>query len=132
VSLPPALYGNLATLVVAAHFTFLMFVTAGGFLLFRWPRVAWLHLPCFLWGGYIELTGGICPLTPLENRLRRAAGGAEYAGTFIEHYLVPILYPSGLTRTIQVGLGAGLLLLNVGIYAWVIRRRRSRAGGATG
>ena len=115
-SLSPAWYGNLATLVVAGHFAFLIFVTAGGLLVLRWRRVAWLHVPCFLWGGYIELTGGICPLTPLENRLRSAAGGTEYAGSFIDHYLLPIIYPAGLTRGMQLGLGVGLVLLNVGIY----------------
>jgi len=125
VTLSPAWYGNLATLVVAGHFAFLIFVTGGGLLAFRWRRAPWIHIPCLLWGGYIELTGGICPLTPLENRLRRAAGGTEYAGTFIDNYLLPVLYPAGLTRGMQIALGAGLILLNVGIYTWVVRRRRA-------
>ena len=126
-SLSPAWYGNLAALTVAAHFAFLIFVTGGGLLALQWRWVPWVHVPCFLWGGYIELTGGICPLTPLENRLRRSAGSTEYAGTFIDHYLLPILYPAGLTRGMQVALGIGVLALNVGIYSWVLRRRSRTA-----
>ena len=125
-TLSPAWYGNLATLVVVGHFAFLIFVTGGGLLALRWRWAPWIHVPCLLWGGYIELTGGICPLTPLENRLRRAAGGTEYAGTFIDNYILPVLYPAGLTRGMQVGLGVGLIVLNVGIYTLVVRRGRSR------
>ena len=129
--LPPSWYGNLATLVVIAHLAFILFVMFGGLLVLRWPRVIWLHVPCFLWGGWIEVSGGICPLTPLENSLRRAAGDSAYAGSFIEHYIVSIIYPAGLTRTLQLALAVGLVLLNAAIYAWVIRawakRRRLRA-----
>lgn len=121
-----SIYGNLATFVVAFHFAFLLFVMFGGLLVLRWPRAVWLHIPCFLWGSWIEVSGGICPLTPLENRLRRAAGGAEYAGSFIEHYITAVMYPAGLTRTVQMVLAVGLVLLNVGIYAWVMRRRRRK------
>jgi len=120
-----SIYGNLATLVVVGHFAFLLFVMFGGLLVLRWRRVVWIHIPCFLWGSWIELTGGICPLTPLENRLRRAAGQSEYVGSFIEHYIMAVMYPAGLTRTIQLGLAVGLVLLNLGIYAWVLRRRRT-------
>lgn len=122
-SLPPSWYGNLATLVVAFHFAFILFVMFGGLAVLRWPRAAWLHMPCFLWGGGIIAVGGICPLTPLELDLRRAAGDTPYAGSFIDHYIVSIVYPSGLTRGIQIALAIGLVVLNVGIYAWVIRRR---------
>ncbi len=122
-SLPPNWYGNLATLVVLGHFAFILFVMFGGLFAVRWPRAVWVHLPCFLWGGWIEVSGGICPLTPLENDLRRAAGEAPYAGSFIEHYVMAIMYPTGLTRTIQLGLAVGLVVLNVAIYAWVLRRR---------
>ena len=115
--------GNLATLVVLGHFAFLLFVMFGGLVALRWPRATWAHIPCFLWGSWIELSGGICPLTPLENRLRRAAGDGEYLGSFIEHYILPVMYPPGLTRSVQLALAAGLLILNVAIYAWVIRRR---------
>jgi hypothetical protein len=122
-----SIYGNLATLVVLAHFAFIVFVMFGGLLALRWRWVPWAHIPCFLWGAGIEVLGGICPLTPLENRLRSAAGDAPYAGTFIEHYILPVMYPAGLTRTVQLVLAVGLVALNVAIYAWVIRRRRREA-----
>jgi hypothetical protein len=122
-----SIYGNLATLVVLAHFAFILFVMFGGLLALRWRGVPWAHIPCFLWGAGIEVVGGICPLTPLENRLRQAAGESQYAGTFIEHYILPIMYPTGLTRTGQLVLAVGLVVLNVAIYARVIRRRRGEA-----
>jgi hypothetical protein len=112
---------------VLAHFAFILFVMFGGLLALRWRGVPWAHIPCFLWGAGIEVVGGICPLTPLENRLRQAAGESQYAGTFIEHYILPIMYPTGLTRTGQLVLAVGLVVLNVAIYAWVIRRRRGEA-----
>jgi len=120
-------YGNLATLVVLFHFAFILFVMFGGLFALRWRWAPWAHIPCFLWGSWIEITGGICPLTPLENRLRRAAGETEYIGSFIEHYILPVMYPTGLTRTVQLVLAVGLVVLNVAIYAWVIRRRRRQA-----
>jgi hypothetical protein len=122
-----SIYGNLATLVVLAHFAFILFVMFGGLLALRWRWVPWAHIPCFSWGAGIEVAGGICPLTPLENRLRAAAGESQYAGTFIEHYILPVMYPAGLTRTVQLVLAVGLVVLNVAIYAWVIRRRRREA-----
>lgn len=118
-------------MVVAFHFAFLLFVMFGGLLVLRWRRVVWLHIPCFLWGSWIEVSGGICPLTPLENRLRRAAGESEYAGSFIEHYIMAVMYPAGLTRTVQLGLAVGLVALNVAIYAWVIRKRRRARSGSS-
>ena len=120
-----SIYGNLATLVVVGHFAFLLFVMFDGLLVLPWRRAVWLHIPCFLWGSWIEVSGGICPLTPLEQRLRRAAGESPYAGSFIEHYILPVMYPEGITRTVQLTLALGLVLLNVAIYAWVIRRRRA-------
>jgi hypothetical protein len=119
-----SVYGNLATLVVVFHFAFLLFVMFGGLLVLRWRRAVWLHMPCFLWGSWIEVSGGICPLTPLEQRLRRAAGDTEYVGSFIEHYITAVMYPAGLTRGVQLGLAVGLVALNVAIYGWVVRRRR--------
>jgi hypothetical protein len=119
-----SVYGNLATLVVLFHFAFIVFVMFGGLLALRWTWAPWAHIPCFLWGSWIEVSGGICPLTPLENRLRRAAGESEYVGTFIERYILPVMYPGALTREVQLALAVGLVLLNVAIYAWVIRRRR--------
>jgi hypothetical protein len=122
-----SIYGNLATLVVLGHFAFILFVMFGGLLALRWRWVPWAHIPCFVWGAGIEVVGGICPLTPLENRLRAAAGDSQYAGTFIEHYILPVMYPAGLTRTVQLVLAVGLVVLNLAIYAWVIRRRRREA-----
>jgi len=119
----PGWYGNLATLVVLGHFAFILFVMLGGLFALRWPRAPWLHIPCLVWGGWIEVSGGICPLTPLEHYLRRAAGATSYAGGFIEHYILAIIYPAGLTRTVQLTLAVGLVILNVAVYAWVIRRR---------
>jgi len=116
--------GWLADLVVVAHFLFIAFVVAGALLLFRWPRVAWLHLPAAAWGVVVEWTGWICPLTPLENSLRRAAGEAGYGGGFVERYLLPVIYPAGLTPAIQLWLGVIVLVLNVAIYAVWWRRRR--------
>jgi len=113
----------LATLVVGAHLAFVLFVVGGGLLVRRWPRLAWVHLPCAVWGIYVELAGRICPLTPLENALRQRAGEAGYPEGFLEHYLVAIVYPSGLTTTLQWLLGGGALAVNVAIYAWLLRRR---------
>jgi len=117
----------LADFVVVLHFLFVLFVVLGGLLVLRWPRVAWLHVPAAIWGAAIELAGGICPLTPLENSLRRQAGGTGYSGGFIEHYILPILYPSALTRDIQLILGLLVLAVNLGIYGYVFSRKR--AGG---
>jgi Protein of Unknown function (DUF2784) len=101
-----------------------VFATLGGLLALRWPRVAWLHLPAVAWGVAVELTGWICPLTPLEVSLRESAGGEGYAGGFLDRYLVPLLYPSALTRRDQWLLAAGLLLLNLAVYGLVLRRGR--------
>jgi hypothetical protein len=113
----------LADLVVALHFAFVLFVVFGGLLVLRWPWIAYLHVPAAVWGVLIELTGGICPLTPLEKSLRATAGGSGYEGDFIEHYILPVLYPSALTRNIQLVLGALVLIFNLAIYAAVVRSR---------
>lgn len=116
-----------ADIVVLVHFGFILFVTAGGLLVLRWPKLAWLHLPCVAWGGAVEAMGWVCPLTPLELRLRLAGGQSGYTGDFIDRYLLPIIYPAGLTREVQVALGVALLLFNAGVYTVVWRRqRRSR------
>jgi uncharacterized protein DUF2784 len=112
----------LADIVVVVHFAFVLFVVLGGLLVLRWPRVAYLHVPAAIWGALIELAGWVCPLTPLENTLRTAAGGAAYQGDFVEHYILPVLYPSALTRNIQILLGCLVLGLNLGIYGYVLRR----------
>ena len=118
------LYRLAADAVLAAHLAFVLFVVCGGLLVLRTPRLAWLHLPAVTWGAYVELSGSICPLTPLEVTLRRGAGEAGYGGDFIEHYLVALIYPAGLTRELQMALGAAALLLNLIVY-FVLWRRRS-------
>lgn len=119
------MYGVLADLVVVLHVAFVVFVVGGGFLLLRWPSVVWIHLPAAAWGAAIEFGGWVCPLTPLENWLRRRAGEAAYAGGFIDEYLLPLLYPGDLTREIQIALGVLVVVLNGAIYALVWRRARS-------
>ncbi|MXX69874.1 MAG: DUF2784 domain-containing protein [Gemmatimonadales bacterium] len=123
------LYRLLADLVLVVHLLFIAFVVAGGFAAIRWPRLAWAHVPCFVWGALIEFAGWICPLTPLEVRLRIASGQAGYSGGFIERYLLPIIYPGALNREIQIWLGLSVLALNAVAYAWLLRRLRRRARG---
>ncbi|MFQ5747044.1 MAG: DUF2784 domain-containing protein [Gemmatimonadota bacterium] len=117
------LYRVLADLVLVVHLGFIALVVFGGLLVLRRPRLAWIHLPAALWGAAIELGGWVCPLTPLENALRRAGGGAGYEGSFIAHYIVPIIYPPGLTRSAQLLLGLSVVALNAIVYALVWRRR---------
>ena len=119
-------YRILADLVVGLHALFVVFVLVGGLLALRWPWVVFLHLPAAVWGALIEFQGWICPLTPLEKALRAAAGDAGYEGGFIEHYLLPVLYPAGLTREVQLVLGTAVIVLNVGIYALLLKRARTR------
>ena len=106
----------LAGAVVAIHLAFVLFVALGGLLVWRWRRLAWAHLPAVAWGAWIELSGGICPLTPLENFLRSRGGEASYSGDFVGHYLLPVLYPEGLSRGVQAALAAGVLVLNALLY----------------
>ena len=116
------LYRLLANAVVVVHALFIVFIVFGGFLAWRWRWVAVLHVPCAAWGVLIEYNGWICPLTPLENSLRMRAGQQGYSGGFVEHYLVPAIYPAGLTPRIQVVLGTAVLVVNVITYAVVVRR----------
>ena len=120
------IYRALADLVLVVHLAFVLFVVLGGLLVLRWPRLAWLHVPAAIWGVLIEYTGWICPLTPLENSLRMRGGEAGYSGGFIEHYIQPLLYPAGLTRSTQVVLGSLALVLNLTAYAIVVSRMRRR------
>ena len=122
-------YRILADVVVGIHALFVAFVMLGGLLALRRPWVAALHLPAAVWGALIELRGWICPLTPLEKSLRATAGEAGYQGGFIEHYLLPVLYPAGLTRNVQLVLGATVIVVNVAIYAGVLRRARAARTG---
>lgn len=120
------MHGLLADAVLVAHLVFVLFVVFGGLLLLRWPKLAWLHLPAALWGVAIEYAGWICPLTPLENELRQRAGESGYSGDFVARYLLPVIYPEGLTREAQIGLGSGALLFNIVIYVLVWRRWSAR------
>ena len=122
-------YRLLAGAVVVLHLGFVLFVAAGGLLVWRWRRLAWAHLPALAWGVWIELSGGICPLTPLENDLRRLGGEAAYCGDFVGHYLLPVLYPEGLDRGIQAALAAGVLALNAGVYWRVLRQPQRLSPG---
>ncbi len=110
--------------VMVVHFGFILFVVLGAALLVRWPRLVWLHVPALAWGLWIELSGGVCPLTPLEVELREAAGQAGWSGGFIERYLTPIIYPEGLTRGTQALVAGILLVVNGVLYARFLRRAR--------
>jgi hypothetical protein len=119
-------YRLAADLVLILHGAFVAFVVLGGLFCLRWPATALLQLPAAIWGVGIELTGGICPLTPLENRLRRLAGEQGFEGGFVENYLLSALYPEGLTREVQMMLAGAAILFNVAIYSWVLVRRGRR------
>jgi Protein of Unknown function (DUF2784) len=122
------LYAFLADALVVIHFAFAAFVVLGGFLTWRWRWVVFAHLPALAWGCWVEASHSICPLTPLENHLRELGGEAGYGGSFIDHYLLRVLYPPGLTPDIQWVLAAVLVAINVVAYGglWVRHRARSR------
>ena len=116
-------YEVLADFVLILHLCFILFVVLGGLLVLRWSWVTWLHLPAAAWGILVELAGWICPLTPLEIALRRDTGSSAYGATFVEHYLVPIVYPSALTPDVQMVLGLFVLGINLVVYGLVWRGR---------
>ena len=115
-----------ADAVLVLHLLFILFLALGGALVVWRPPAVWLHLPALGWGVWIELTHGICPLTPLETSLRRAAGEAGYAGGFIDHYLVPLIYPPGLTPVHQFWIAVVLVVSNALLYGWALLRHRAR------
>ena len=117
-------YRTLANAVLVLHAAFILFVLLGGLLALRWRVLPWLHLPAVLWVILIELNGWICPLTPLENRLLEAAGTQGYSGGFVEHYLLPLIYPPGLTPALQALFAAIVAGVNLAVYALIWRRRR--------
>jgi hypothetical protein len=121
-----SVFASLAGLIVLVHLGFVFFVASGALMTLRWPRVPWLHLPAAAWAAYIEFSGGICPLTPVENHLRAKAGLEYYSGDFVARYLFPVLYPEGLTREAQNVIGASVVILNVGLYIFVYARRKLR------
>ena len=109
-------YRLMADIVVVTHFAFTIFVLLGGILTIWWRKVVWLHIPAAVWGALIEFAGWICPLTPLENWLRVKGGEAGYPGGFVEEYVLPVIYPAGLTREIQIILGIFVITVNLVIY----------------
>ncbi len=119
------IYRALADLVLVLHLAFIVFVLAGGLLALRWRWAPLVHLPAALWGVLVQVSGRLCPLTPLENALRSAAGEAGYAGGFIEHYLVPTIYPVALSPRVGLLLASLVVLANVLAYSIVWWRSRS-------
>jgi Protein of Unknown function (DUF2784) len=115
------MYSLLAYLALIVHLAFVIFVLCGGLLVLRWRRIAWLHLPAVVWGAFVEFSGWICPLTPLENWSREQGGETAYPSDFITQYLLPVLYPGDLTRNIQLLLGTGVVVLNAVVYWWLWR-----------
>ena len=120
-------YSFLADLVVLLHACFVLFVMLGGFLVLWKSYLAWYHLPAVIWGAGIEFLGWVCPLTPLENILRDRGGEAGYSTGFVEHYIVPVLYPAALTRKMQIGLGIFVLGVNTAVY-WTLWQKKRKAG----
>ena len=114
------LYHYLADVIVIIHFVFIIFVIFGAFLLIRWRWIIWMHLPSAMWGVFIEFSGWICPLTPLENKLRKISVLDSYAISFVEHYIIPLIYPTDLTREVQILFGVVVVTVNMLIYWYVI------------
>lgn len=120
------LYRLAADALVLLHGGFVLFVVFGGLLALRDVRWAWIHLPAAVWGFLVEAAGWFCPLTTWENQLRRGAGQAGYEGGFVEHYVMPVLYPTGLTREVQIGLASLVVVVNLGVYTLVVRKHLRR------
>jgi hypothetical protein len=118
------LFRILADATVVLHLAFVLFVVAGGLLVLRWPRVAWVHLPAAAWGAWIEFAGWICPLTPMENWFRQRGGQTGYTVSFVDQYVLPVLYPATLSRETQWVLGGFVVAVNIGVYVLVLRRAR--------
>ncbi|MFQ6005074.1 MAG: DUF2784 domain-containing protein [Woeseia sp.] len=127
------LYRVAADFVLALHLGFIAFVVFGGLLTLRYRPFVYVHIPAAVWGAFVEISGRICPLTIWENGLRRIAGESGYSDSFVEHYLLPVIYPAGLTRSIQFWLAGMVILVNIAIYAWLLyrwgRSRRTETSG---
>jgi len=119
------LYQIAADFVVLLHFAFIVFVLAGGLLVFKWRWLIWLHIPAVIWGALIVMVGWICPLTPIENMLRHTAGGEVYSSSFIEHYLIPLIYPSTLNRELFIAMGIFVIVINVAVYTVLFVKRNN-------
>ena len=118
-------YGLLADAVVVLHLLFILFVLFGAWTAVRWRWIVWIHIPAVLWAAIVECAGWICPLTPLENALRYRHEGGAYAGDFVQHYLLPLIYPAELTRSLQIALGVMVLAVNLVAYGHFLRLRRT-------
>jgi hypothetical protein len=121
------IYHLAADLLLIVHLAFVGFVLFGALLVLRWPRLLWFHVAAVLWGVLVEFTGVVCPLTPVEVRLRQLGGEVGYQGDFIGHYLTTMLYPAGLTRALQIGLGLVALVPNAVAYGYLLLRKKRMA-----
>jgi hypothetical protein len=117
-------YALFADALAFIHALFVLFVIFGSLLVLRWPRVTWVHLPALVWGLFVEFSGAVCPLTPLESRFRVLGDESGYSEDFLSHWLLTVLYPESLTRGLQIALGVLLLLLNLSLYSWIWRKSR--------
>lgn len=125
------IYLWLANVIIVIHFLFIIFVLLGGFLVLKWPKIIWLHLPAISWGFLVELNGWLCPLTPWENRFRELAGKLSYEGDFIGQYLIPLIYPVNLTRELQYVFAVIVIAINALIYYYIWRVARKKSSGVT-
>ena len=121
------LYQLAADFIVLLHFVFIVFAVAGGVLVFKWRRLGYLHVPAAIWAALIIMAGWICPLTPIENMFRQAGGGEVYSVSFIERYLMPVIYPSGLSREIFIAMGVVIIVINVVVYTILFIKRKNRS-----
>jgi len=117
-------YKLAADAVALLHITFVVFTLAGGLLVYRWRWIAVLHIPAVVWGVLLEFRGWTCPLTPLEQQLRSAGNEVSYSGGFVDHYVLPTLYPAEIDRAMQVDMGSILLIINIAVYGWLLWRVR--------
>lgn len=121
------IYRIVADFLVILHLVFICFVIAGGLMVIKWRWIIFLHIPAAIWGILIEFYGWICPLTPWEQQLRYAGGQAGYSGGFIDHYIIPVIYPTDFTSELQVTLGIFVFLVNIIIYGWIIYRSQNES-----
>jgi hypothetical protein len=121
-------YRILADIIVLIHLLFIIFVVSGGLLGFYKKWTVWIHIPAAVWGALVELTGWFCPLTPLENRFRISGGAVGYEGSFVEQYIIPLIYPENLTRNTQIAMGISVIVINAVIYFFLIKRYRKNTG----
>jgi hypothetical protein len=121
-------YRILADIIVLIHLLFIVFVISGGLLGFYKKWTVWVHIPAAVWGALVELTGWFCPLTPLENRFRISGGAVGYEGSFVEQYIIPLIYPENLTRNTQIAMGISVIVINAVIYFFLIKRYRKNTG----